>query len=113
MTAEQLFAVGIALDTILSRDLPVGIAVPAAQARKLASETYRPFGERIAEFQAEHAVDGTIPEAQVPAFEMRAKKVLAEEVSITLPVIQVHPNLVLPGSTVAVLVEAGVMEVLG
>ena len=114
MTAAELYSVTVALDEILRRDLPVIVAIPAAQARKRAAEAYKPFGDKVKVLRDEYAdADGKVPDAQQPAFEMRAEKTLAEEVCVDLPTVPVPPMLMLPGATVAVLVEAGVMEVLG
>ena len=113
MTGNELYAITVALDNILRRDLPVGTAVEAAQARKVAAEAYKPTGEKVGALRDEYLEGDVIPDAQVPAFEMRAGKVLEVEIEVDVPVVHVHPNLMLPGSVVAVLVEAGVMEVAG
>jgi hypothetical protein len=111
MTADQLYAVIQALDVVLARDLPVGTAVPLAATRQLAFETFEPTRQRIEKVREEYVEDGKLPETQLPAFEMRTRRILEEPVDIKLPAVPVHPALMLPGATVAILVEAGVMEV--
>ena len=103
MTAADLYGITKALDGLLSRDLPVAVAIPAAQARKLAAETFAPFGEKVEEIKAKKYA----PEV----LELSIKKALAEEVCVDLPTVTVPPMLMLPGAVVAVLVEAGVLEV--